>query len=190
MKIIIIITIITRQKNKFHPDFDIHSLSKFKLTRKEVPKLFITKCQVLIKSFGYRLCSTSGCREKQERVCVCVCARMCVTAKWHKEPITWEDPPDSTFTRVLCFPGVAQDSVYLPYAVTGPWVPRLAIFSVSLFSYISRCILHGQFPIYMTKQITLRDTVVFSRWRKQEQRSGFIFISYLPSTPNAMSGTQ
>ena len=44
MKIIIIITIITRQKNKFHPNFDIHSLSKFKLTRKEVPKLFITKC--------------------------------------------------------------------------------------------------------------------------------------------------
>lgn len=58
--------------------------------------------------------------QREAGACVCVCARMCVTAKWHKEPITWEDPPDSTFTRVLCFPGVAQDSVYLPYAVTGP----------------------------------------------------------------------
>ena len=53
MQIIIIITIITRQKNKFHSNFDIYSLCKFKLTRKEVLKLFITKCQVLIKSFGY-----------------------------------------------------------------------------------------------------------------------------------------
>ena len=51
---------------------------------------------------------------------VCVCARVCVNAEWHKEPVTWEDPPDSTFTRVLCFPGVAQDPVYLPYAVTRP----------------------------------------------------------------------
>ena len=58
--------------------------------------------------------------QREAGECVCAHARMCVNAEWHKEPVIWEDPPDSTFTTVLWYPGVAQDPVYLPYAVMRP----------------------------------------------------------------------
>lgn len=53
-----------------------------------------------------------------DRVCVCKCMCVCVNSEWHKELVIWEDPHDNTFTIVLWYPGVAQDPIYLPYAVT------------------------------------------------------------------------
>lgn len=75
-----------------------------------------------IKSPGYFLCMYVWFQREAECMIVCACASVCVcvcvNSEWHKELVIWEDPHDNTFTIVLWYPGVAQDPIYLPYAVT------------------------------------------------------------------------